>query len=293
MITETQDTLRNQHEDNTSAAQHGSRDMTLVDESPWEVHKLTPLCTPKDNILLGSWNVRTMYATGKTAEVEREMDRYNIEILALNEVRWLDSGKLTLQNGKVLLYSGRNDGLHQAGVGMMLSNRAKKALIEWKPITERLMYARFHTTTIKISVITVYAPTNDATDETKESFIEQLDRVIAGTPKHDILLVMGDFNAKVGINNEGHESIMGRHGIGRRNENGENLLDICQRNNLVITGTIFPHKDKHKITWISPNKKTENQIDHILVTRQHRTSILDTRAMRGADIGSDHELLKC
>ncbi|CAG2188799.1 unnamed protein product [Mytilus edulis] len=86
---------------------------------------------------------------------------------------------------------------------------------------------------------------------------------------------------------------MGRHGIERRNENGENLLDICQRNNLVITGTIFPHKDKHKVTRISPNKKTKHQIDHILVTRQHRTSILDTRAMRGADIGSDHELLKC
>ena len=49
-----------------------------MDESPREVHKLTPLCTPKENIFLGSWNVRTMYATGKTAEVEREMDRYKI-----------------------------------------------------------------------------------------------------------------------------------------------------------------------------------------------------------------------
>ncbi|XP_071150122.1 craniofacial development protein 2-like [Mytilus edulis] len=234
-----------------------------------------------------------MYATCKTAEVEREMDRYNIKILTLNEVRWLDSGKLTLQNGKVLLYSGRNDGLRQARVGRMLSSQAKKALMELNPINERLMYASFHTSTIKISIITVYAPTNDATDETKESFIEQLDRVIEGTHKHDILLVMEDFNAKVGMNNEGHENFMGRHGIGRRNENAENLLDICQRNNLVITGTIFPHKDKHKVTWISPNKKTENQIDHYLVTRQHRTSILDTRSMKGADIGSNHELLKC
>ncbi|XP_071123912.1 uncharacterized protein [Mytilus edulis] len=58
---------------------------------------------------------------------------------------------------------------------------------------------------------------------------------------------MGDFNAKVGMNNEGLENTMRRHGIGRRNENGENL-DICQRNNLAITVTIFPHKDKHKET---------------------------------------------
>ena len=47
------------------------------------------------------------------------------------------------------------------------------------------------------------------------------------------------------------------------------------------------------MTWISPNKKTENQIDHILVTKQHRTSVLDTRTMRGEDIASDHELLRC
>ena len=73
---------------------------------------------------------------------------------------------------------------------------------------------------------------------------------------------MGDFNAKVGMNNGGHENIMGRHTIGRRNENAEKHLEICQRSNLVITGTIFPHKDKHKITWISLNKKTENQIDY-------------------------------
>ncbi|CAC5398565.1 unnamed protein product [Mytilus coruscus] len=104
---------------------------------------------------------------------------------------------------------------------------------------------------------------------------------------------MGDFNANVGMNNEGHENIMGKAWKREKKRNGENLLDICQRNNLVITGTIFPHKDKHKVTWISPNKKNRKSIDHILVTRQHRTSILDTRAMRGADIGSDHEVLKC
>lgn len=44
----------------------------------------------------------------------------------------------------------------------------------------------------------IYAPTNDATDETKDSFIEQLDIVIAGTSKHDTLLVMEDFNARLG-----------------------------------------------------------------------------------------------
>ncbi|VDI20520.1 Hypothetical predicted protein [Mytilus galloprovincialis] len=38
--------------------------MTLVDESPQKVHKLIPLYKLKENIILGSCNVRTMYATG-------------------------------------------------------------------------------------------------------------------------------------------------------------------------------------------------------------------------------------
>ena len=108
----------------------------------------------------------------------------------------------------------------------MLSNRANKSLLEWKPINERLMYARLYTTTLKISVIIVYSPTNERKEETKELFLEQL-QVINSIPKHDILLVIGDFNAKVGSDNKGHESTMGKHGIGKRNENGDNLLEIC------------------------------------------------------------------
>ncbi|XP_061176179.1 craniofacial development protein 2-like [Saccostrea echinata] len=207
--------------------------MTLVDESQLEVHKPKSLCTPKDNIYIGSWNVRSMYVTGKTAQIEQEMDRYRLDIIGLSEVRWPMNGKTTLQSGKLVLYSGREDGLHQEGVGIMLTKKAKKSLMEWKPINERLMYARFYTSTLKISLIVMYSPTNESPEETKETFTEELQEVIYNTPKHDILLIIGDFNAKVGSNNKGHESAMGKHGIGERNENGERLLDICELNNLV------------------------------------------------------------
>ena len=107
---------------------------------------------------------------------------------------------------------------------------------------------------------------------------------------HDLLIVMGDLNAKVGEGNDGYENIMGKHGLGERNENGEKLVAFCGLNNLVITGTIFPHRQIHKQTWVSPGGRTKNQIDHVLVSRQHKTSIMDTRVMRGGDIASDHQL---
>ena len=144
-----------------------------------------------------------------------------------------------------------------------------------------------------MSVIQVYPPTNEATDEDKDSgFYEQLQATLDKVPKHDLVVVMGDLNAKVGDSNEGCEDIMGKHGTGAINDNGDRLVSFAAFNNLVITGTIFPHCIGHKQTWTSPDGLTQNQIEHVLISRQHRTSVLDTRAMRGADVASDHHLVR-
>ena len=74
------------------------------------------------------------------------------------------------------------------------------------------------------------------------------------------------------------------------NDNGERLRDFCSVNGLVITGTIFPRKANLEVTRWSPDGKTVNQIDHVMVNGRMRTSILDTRVMRGADVYSDHYL---
>ncbi|KAL0165193.1 hypothetical protein M9458_040946 [Cirrhinus mrigala] len=60
---------------------------------------------------------------------------------------------------------------------------------------------------------------------------------------------MGDLNAKIGNDNTGYEDIMGVHGLGQMNENGERFADLCSLNQLVIGGSIFPHKRIHKATW--------------------------------------------
>lgn len=59
---------------------------------------------------------------------------------------------------------------------------------------------------------------------------------------------MGDLNAKVGSDNSGYERLIGHHGKGEMNENGQLFTDFCAENNLVIGGTLFPHKDIHKTT---------------------------------------------
>ena len=68
-------------------------------------------------------------------------------------------------------------------------------------------------------------------------------------------------------------------------------MDICDLNKLVIGGSIFPHKRIHKATWVSPDHTTENQIDHICISKKFRRSLQDVRVKRGADVASDHHLL--
>ena len=125
----------------------------------------------------------------------------------------------------------------------------------------------------------------------KDDIYQQLQAVLDRRGAKDITILMGDFNAKIGMDNTGYEDITGTHGLGQIHENGERFADLCALNQLVIGGSIFQHKRVHKATWISPNHVTENQIDHIYISRKFRRSWRDVRVMRGADVSSDHHRL--
>ena len=133
-----------------------------------------------------------------------------------------------------------------------------------------------------MSIIQCYAPTNDGDEEDKNLCYEQLQAELEEIPRHDVIIVMGDMNAKAGDDNLGVERTIRRHGCGTIN-NGERLVDFCADNSMVIGGTLFPHPTTHKRTWISPNGRDKNQINGTW-----RRSLLDVRVRRGADVGSDH-----
>ena len=184
---------------------------------------------------------------------------------------------------------------HIRGVGILVNKNIGGALLEWIPISERIITARIQTKLRNMSIVQCYAPTENAELDEKEAFYSLLDKTLVGIKRSGINVMMGDFNVKVGNNNQDIKHIMSRHGMpcDKENEKGQLLIELCGKHGLVIGGTVFPQKEGHKVTWIPPDKDKQgrNQTDHICISRNWRKSLLDVRNKRGADIGSDHHMI--
>ena len=259
-----------------------------------ETHEPMAIISTRTAITFGTWNVKTMFKAGKTAQVVAEMINYNLTVLAIIEAGWIGFGQRRLATGELLLYSGHEEdnALHIQGVALMLSKAAQRVHIGWVTHGPRILKATFLTKKRKINmdVIQCYAPTNESNEVVKKDFYSRLSTLIQNCPRRNITIMTGDFNTQIGSDNRGYGEIVGQHGLGEMNDNRERLANLCSLSNLVTGGNVCQHKRVHKATWVSPNLSTENQIDHVCIGRKSRRSLLDVCVER-EDVMSDHPLL--
>ena len=90
---------------------------------------------------------------------------------------------------------------------------------------------------MNITVIQVYALTSNAEEAEVEQFYEHLQDLLELTPKKDVFVIIGDWNAKVG--SQETPGVTGKFGLGVQNEAGQKLIEFCQENALVIANTFF------------------------------------------------------
>ena len=86
-------------------------------------------------------------------------------------------------------------------------------------------------------------------------------------------ILLGDFNAKMGRENILKLTIGNESLHKESNDNGVRIVNFATSKNLVVKCTMFPHQNLHKYTWTSPDWKTHNQTDHILIDRRWHSSI--------------------
>ena len=114
-----------------------------------------------------------------------------------------------------------------------------------------MISVRFQGKPFNITVIQVYAPTNNAEEAEVERFCEDLQDLLELTPEKDILLIIRDCNAKVG--SQETPVLIGKFGLGIWNEAGQRLIEFRQENALVIPNTLFQQHKRKRYTWTSPD----------------------------------------
>ena len=218
------------------------------------------------------------------------MEELNIVVLGIAEHWMLGQDRFKAKSGHTMVYSGKEEGRKRQGVGFILNKSAAKALMGYNPISHRIMTIRLRAHSLNLSIIQVYAPTLDWPEEESESFYKLLQETLDTIPARDMLLIMGEMNAKVG-KRQHKSSHVGTHGLGKQNERGQILTEFCAGNDLVISNTCFKHPHHRLYTWTSPGDSVRNHIDYIFVKRPWRTSLINVKTRPQADCGSDHQLL--
>uniref|UniRef100_A0A3B3HTA8 Reverse transcriptase domain-containing protein n=1 Tax=Oryzias latipes TaxID=8090 RepID=A0A3B3HTA8_ORYLA len=129
-------------------------------------------------------------------------------------------------------------------------------------------------------------------DDVKELFYHSLDSLLSETPAADKLILLGDFNARVGKEHEAWPQTLGKFGRGKMNSNGEMLLTKCSEHELAITNTFFNFPDKWYHSWNHPRSKHPTLLDYIITRKCDMRDFRSTRAMRGAECSTDHFMIR-
>ena len=148
----------------------------------------------------------------------------------------------------------------------MVNKRVRNAVLGCNLKNDRMISVHFQGKPFNITVIQVYAPTSNAEEAEVKRFCEDLQDLLELTPKKDVLLIIGDWNAKVG--SQETPGVTGKFGLGMQNEAGQKLTEFCQDNKFVKANTLFQQHKRQLYTWTSPDGQYRNQICYILCTEK-------------------------
>ena len=229
----------------------------------------------------------------KTAIINDELLRLNVDIAALQETRLANTGSIKEKN-YTFYWKGKDSNERRIhGVGFAVRNNLLKTTCLGSNGSPRILTMRLNTTKGPATIVSAYAPTLAASTEEKDEFYGKLSATIESISKGERIFLLGDFNARVGDDNTSWPAIIGSFGVGKMNENGQRLLEFCSYYDLVVTNSYFKTKPQHKMSWRHPRSKKWHQLDLVLTRRSSLKDITLTRSYHSANCDTDHSLVCC
>ena len=114
---------------------------------------------------LGTWNVQSLNRPAAAYIVASELKAYKIDIVALQETRWIGDGVLKFDD--YVFFYGGGSVRHEFGTGFMLHKNLEESIKKFEIVNERMscitIQLKFH----NVTLINIHAPTEDKDDEEK------------------------------------------------------------------------------------------------------------------------------
>ncbi|CAH0716463.1 unnamed protein product, partial [Brenthis ino] len=242
---------------------------------------------PKSKLYIATLNCLTLRTEERLTELELALSNIKWDVLGLSEVRRLGE---SIEDRKeyILYYKGETKGNY--GVGFMIKKHLERNIEEFKGISDRIAVLNLNLPSYKNkwSIIQIYAPTEQYEESAKDLFYEQLTSVLQQSHKN--LMLIGDFNGRIGSQQTGEENAIGKFGFGRRSNNGKRMINMALENNIAFMNSFFNKNTKKKWTWLSPDGSYRNEIDYIATN--NRKAFYDVSVIKQLNFNTNHRMVR-
>ena len=264
-----------------------------------------------------TWNVCGLSDVDKQHIAGFDSERYGLDIVAIQETKVCDFSETILPNGYKLLMFKQTTSVH-GGLGFIISKRFFPYVCSWTQISDRVVYLDLilpaktvNKSPCHVRIVNCHSPTLPRSIQNPaiiEQFYDELTTSVQVPSRYEVF-VAGDFNAKLGKRTlsdveNGYSENMGKYGVGRRNENGERLLNFLISNKMFAANTGFQHSSRHITTRTGTirdsrsrngTRRYYSQIDYVLCKSRSKVLLQDSRAYAGSRLNAafytDHKIV--
>ena len=256
------------------------------------IHQKPKFLKSSKNIHISTFNIRTFKSDCQSSELVASVIEHDIDIICIQEYRLyhkdIDIKYNILNYGWTLVTASswkNKSNSSIGGIGLLLSPSAIKSLINVEKISPRIITANFNGNPIT-TVVSCYSSTNVSDEDDVSEFYNNMSSFTRYVPKHNVLIIAGDFNAYLGID---HDNKFAYHT--ETNRNGYLLDHFIIENGLKSLNNKFQKKSGKLWTHTHPNG-FKSQLDYIIVNNKWINSARNCEAYNTFEgVYSDHRIV--
>ena len=255
----------------------------------------------RKSIKIATWNVQAKAShAGDIEIIAGDMRSRRISICCLQETQNANEYSMELENRDYIIFLGRQED-NNGGLAFYVSQEWKEYIYSVRKITDRIAAITFkyrvNTRNKYLTIMNVYGYTQMRASREPQlvgDFYQKLGEAYEYERRStDIVVISGDFNAKLGSRESGEELVVGKYGIGVRNSNGDELAEFLLQKGLYTINMHFKHRRMQIATWHGGRPATKsckpaerrnqpglhNQIDYMLIPRRSIRLVSNCKAI--------------